>query len=252
MLRNFLLGIKMKISIKNLEPKLSQILPLAEAYMRSYNELSHQYKTDEEMSLYTKSYFLRKLWNMAEDGESAVAVLWADEKPGGFVRYSKVPEYYKKPISNTSSDFEQGTLDGYEYAWVRKINFEQDAELGDKTLIVNQIYLDPVLQHHGLGTYLFGKTLPILKEHGYESLIIEYNANNKNAEKFYKGVGFTPIAKTKDFDHIIEKDSKTIFCVSDVDIAYTTIDNSMKCIQNTRKKYPHFVFFGQRNAAAYR
>lgn len=246
------IGVKMKISIRNLEPKLEQLKPLAEAYYHSYNNLSKDYKSSEEMALYTKGYFLRKLWKMSHDKESAVAVLWVNERPGGFVRYSKVPDYYKTPVNGANSNLEQGVLDGYDYTWVRKVDFNQDIILNDKTLIVNQIYLDPALQHRGLGTYLFAKTLPTLKENGYESLIIEYNENNKNAEKFYKGVGFSPIAKTKDFDHIIEKDNKTLFCVSDVEIAYTTVDDSIKCIQNTRKKYPHIAFLGQKNVAAYR
>ncbi len=248
----YLFGKKMKVSIRNIEPKFNQLEPLAEAYLRSYNNLSKDYKSDEEMSLYTKGYFLKKLWKMAHDRESAVAVLWVGNRPGGFIRYSKVPEYYKHPIDNVSNELEYGSLDGYDYTWMRKVNFEQNVKLDDKTLIVNQIYLDPDLQHHGLGTYLFGKTLPTLKAHGFESLIIEYNENNKNAEKFYRGVGFSPMAKTRDFDHIVQKDNKTMFCMSDVEIAYTTIDNSIKHILDTRKKYPRFAFFGQKNAAAYR
>lgn len=242
----------MKVSIKNLEPDMSQIKPLADAYLRSYNNLSAQYKTEEEMALYTKSYFLSKLWKMAHDKESAVAVLWVDKNPVGFVRYSKVPDYYKKPVDSVSSELEQGSLDGHDFAWVRKVEFNQDIKPDDKTLIVNQIYLDPAVQHHGLGTYLFSKTIPVLKKFGYENLIIEYNTNNQNAEKFYKGVGFSPIAKTKDFDHIITKGDKTTFCVSDVEIAYTTIDNAIKSIEEKRKQYPQFAFFGQKNVAAYR
>ena len=60
----------MKVSIRCLEKKLSQILPLAEAYQRSYNKLSQGYKSLEEMALYTKGYFLKKLWKMAEDKDS--------------------------------------------------------------------------------------------------------------------------------------------------------------------------------------
>ena len=46
----------MKVSIRNLEKRLSMILPLAEAYQRSYNKLSADYKSESEMALYTKGY----------------------------------------------------------------------------------------------------------------------------------------------------------------------------------------------------
>ena len=242
----------MKISINNLEPKLSQILPLAEAYMRSYNELSRQYKTDDEMKLYTKSYFLRKLWNMSEDGESAVAVLNVDDNPVGFVRFSNVPEYYKNPQNNSACDVEKGQLDGHEFAWVRKLEFIKDVKLDDKTLIVNQIYLEPALQHHGLGTFLLSRTIPQLRQRGYDSLIIEYNAHNTNAEKFYKGVGFSAFAKTQDFDHIIEKDGKTNFCISDVEIAHTTIENAIKCIKSKQANHSTNFFTGKQYVSASR
>lgn len=65
----------MKVSIRNLEKRLSMILPLAEAYQRSYNKLSADYKSESEMALYTKGYFIKKLWKMAEDDQSTVAVL---------------------------------------------------------------------------------------------------------------------------------------------------------------------------------
>lgn len=242
----------MKISIKNLEPKLSQILPLAEAYMRSYNELSRQYKTDEEMKLYTKSYFLRKLWNMAEDSESSVPVLNVNDKPVGFVRYSQVPAYYKNQQNNQTSELEKGYLDGHEFGWVRKLEFTRDVKLDDKTLIVNQIYLEPALQHHGLGTFLLSRTIPQLRQQGFESLIIEYNAHNTNAEKFYRGVGFSAFAKTQDFDHIIEKDGKTDFCISDVEIAHTTIENAIKCIKLQQSKHSKASLVGQKNVSASR
>ena len=37
------------------------LFELADAYKASYNTLSKDYKTPEEMELYTKEYFLRKL-----------------------------------------------------------------------------------------------------------------------------------------------------------------------------------------------
>lgn len=154
----------MKVSISTLEQKLSQILPLAESYQRSYNKLSEGYKSPEEMSLYTRGYFLKKLWKMAGDKDSAVAVLNVDGKPRGFVRFSPIPEYYTQAENGQTKDMEKGMLDGFEFAWYRKVNFMRDVELNDRTLIVNQIYLDPQIQRHGLGTYLLSKTIPTLKE----------------------------------------------------------------------------------------
>lgn len=130
---------------------------------------------------------------------------------------------------------EKGYLDGFEYAWCRKVNFEREVALDDKTLIVNQIYLDPQIQHHGLGTLLFQQTVPELKKQGFESLIIEYNANNTNAKDFYQKLGFVPFARTKDFDHILKEDGRTVFCISDVRIAHTTIDNALEHLRRRQK-----------------
>ena len=226
----------MKISVCRLENTPDLILPLAKAYMRSYNKLSQGYKSADEMKLYTEQVFFRKLKNFAADKSSVSAVLLMDGNPAGFVRYSPVPGYYKTAADGTSKDLERGYMDGYEYAWNRKITFDKDVALTDKTLIVNQIYLDPQIQRKGLGTYLLGATLPKLKEKGYDSLIIEYNANNINAEKFYQTLGFEAFAKTQDFDHIIRPRNKTDFCVSDVKIAHTTIDKTLKAINNIEQR----------------
>ena len=241
----------MKVSIRCLEKKLSQILPLAEAYQRSYNKLSQGYKSPEEMALYTRGYFLKKLWKMAEDKDSVVAVLNIDDKPCGFVRYSAIPEYYTNPVNGQSRDLEKGMLDGFEFAWYRKVNFERDVPLNNKTLIVNQIYLDPQIQRCGLGTYLLSKTIPELKKQGYESLIIEYNAHNDNAEKFYRGIGFRAFAKTQDFDHIIKKNGKTTFCISDVAIAHTTIDNAINCMREKQLSKTYITMVQQKNGKSY-
>ena len=237
----------MKISIRNLEKRLSMILPLAEAYQRSYNKLSADYKSAEEMALYTRGYFIKKLWKMAEDKQSLVAVLHTNDTPRGFIRYSAVPEYYTRPVDNEAADVEKGYLDGFEFAWCRKVNFDRDVALNDKTLIVNQIYLDPQIQHHGLGTLLFQQTVPELKKQGFESLIIEYNANNTGAKDFYQKLGFVPFAKTKEFDHILRQNGQTVFCISDVHIAHTTIDNTLECLHRRQQlKQTFLTVFDQR------
>ncbi len=244
----------MKISIRSLEKRLSMILPLAEAYQRSYNKLSADYKSEQEMALYTRGYFIKKLWKMAEDQQSLVAVLQVNDVPRGFILYSAIPEYYTRPEDRQAQEVEKGYLDGFEFAWCRKIRFDREVELNDKTLIVNQIYLDPQVQHHGLGTLLFEQTVPELKKLGYQNLIIEYNANNTNAKNFYQKLGFAPFAQTKDFDHILKKeDGHTVFCISDVHIAHTGIDNALEHLRLRRQMKQTFVtVFDQRNHEASR
>lgn len=229
----------MKVSISKLENKPEIILPLAKAYKRSYNKLSDGYKSPEEMKLYTEQVFIQKLKRFAQDKDSQSAVLMLNDRPYGFVRYSYIPGYYKENQNGNSQDLETGYMDGYEFAWNRKIKFEKDVQLDDKTLIVNQIYLDPEIQRRGLGTYLFGQTLPKIKEQGFESLIIEYNAQNKNAERFYQTLGFEAFAHTQDFDHITRENNRANFCISDVKIAHATIDKTLRCVQNieNRKKF---------------
>jgi len=227
----------MKIDICRLEKKLSVILPLAEAYQRSYNQLSSGYKSDAEMALYKRGYFLKKLWKIAEDTQSVAAVLKIDDVPRGFVRYSKIPDYYTRVTDGTAYETESGILDGYQFAWRRKIYFDQDIQLNKHSLIVNQIYLDPQIQRCGLGTLLLEKTIPALKKQGYNNLIIEYNANNANAEKFYKTLGFSAFARTKDFDHIVQDENgRASLCISDVKIAHTTIDNIMAHIDDRHRR----------------
>ena len=179
-----------------------------------------------------------------------MAVLNVDGTPRGFVRYSAIPKYYTKPINGQTRDLERGMLDGWEFEWYRKINFEREVQLSDKTLIVNQIYLDPEIQRHGLGTHLLKKTIPQLKKSGYNDLIIEYNAHNKNAEKFYQGIGFRPFARTQDLDHIIKVNGRTTFCISDVAIAHTTIDNALNSMRD-KKLNNTFIMVQNRNGRAY-
>ena len=226
----------MKVSIRPLEKKLSLILPLAEAYERSYRKLSEGYKSEAEMALYKRGYFLKKLWKIAEDTQSIAAVLLLDGTPRGFVRYSKVPAYYTQAVNNQAAEMESGQLDGYEFAWCRKVHFDRGVCLNDRTLIVNQIYLDPQIQRCGLGTFLLENTIPALRQQGFDNLIIEYNANNKNAEKFYQTMGVAAFARTQDFDHILRNSSgRTVFCISDVKIAHTTIDHALERIEERRR-----------------
>lgn len=222
----------MKISITNLDNNEQNHHRLAVAYQNSYNKLSEAYKSPEEMALYTFDYFYRKVKRFAAENQhsslSRTFMVCIDGEPVGFVRYSRIPEYYKSNINGQAQDLEHGMLDGYEYAWYRKVKFVKDVKLDDSTMILNQIYLDPSVQRHGLGTYILAQTLPKMKEKGVKNLILEYNVENKNGEKFYNSFGFQPLADTEDLDHIIRKDNKTHFCISKVKMVHVDVASALE------------------------
>lgn len=223
----------MKVSISNLKNDENIIAKLSKAYRNSYNKLSEGYKSPEEMALYTYDYFYHKVKRFALENEnsslSRTFVVLLDEEPVGFVRYSRIPEYYKNNENGETKDFERGMMDGYEYAWYRKVKFVDNVRLDDSTMILNQIYLDPKVQRHGLGTYILAQTLPKMKEKGVRNLILEYNAGNKNAEKFYHYFGFRALADTQDLDHIIKgRDGRTRFCISDVKMVHVPVEVAME------------------------
>lgn len=223
----------MKVSISTLKNDEAVIGGLTDAYRASYNKLSEAYKSPEEMALYTRDYFYHKVKRFAAENESSSTsrtfVVSLDEQPVGFVRYSRIPDYYKKNENGETRDLEQGLMDGYEYAWYRKVKFVDDVKLDDSTMILNQIYLDPKVQRLGLGTYILAQTLPKMKEKGVNNLILEYNADNKNAEKFYHYFGFKALADTQDLDHILpDKDGRTKFCISNVKMVHVPVDVAME------------------------
>ncbi len=227
----------MKLKIVPLENTNEMIVPLARAYQRSYNELSRGYKSPAEMALYTRDVFVSKLQRFAADKNSRTVVVLADGVPMGFMRLSPIPEYYKHPVNGQTSERESGEMDGYTFAWERKVTFDKDIRLNDKTLIINQLYLDPQIQRQNVGTYLLEHTLPQLKKRGFDSLILEYNAHNHNAEKFYQTLGFKAFARTKDFDHVVTSPKgRAEFCLSDVKIAHTTVDNALKQAEKVKNR----------------
>lgn len=227
----------MKLNIVPLKNNNEMIIPLARAYHRSYNELSRGYKSPAEMALYTQDIFVSKLQRFAADTSSQTAVVTADGVPMGFMRLSRIPEYYKNPVNGQTSEPEIGEMDGHSFAWERKVTFDKEIKLDDKTLIINQLYLDPSIQRRNVGTFLLEQTLPKLKQRGFDSLILEYNAHNHNAEKFYQTLGFEAFARTRDFDHILpHPKGGAEFCLSDVKIAYTTIDNALAQAQKVKGK----------------
>lgn len=223
----------MKVSIHNLGKNENTLQKLAKAYQESYTKLSEAYKSPEEMALYTYDYFHHKVKRFAAENEgsslSRTFVISLDDNPVGFVRYSRIPEYYKTNENGQTKDYEHGMMDGYEYAWYRKVNFVDNVKLDDSTMILNQIYLDPSVQRHGLGTYILAHTLPKMKEKGVRNLILEYNADNKNAEKFYRYFGFEALANTQDLDHIIKDQSgHTKLCLSDVKMVHVPLEIALE------------------------
>ena len=96
-------------------------------------------------------------------------------------------------------------------------------------MILNQIYLHPDVQRHGLGTFVLAQTLPKMKEKGVKNLILEYNVENKNGEKFYQSFGFQPLADTQDLDHIVkDKNGSTKLCISKVKIVHVAVDAALQ------------------------
>lgn len=227
----------MKITIHNLKNEEDTICKLAEAYRNSYNKLSEGYKSSEEMTLYTYDFFYHKVRKFALENEqsslSRTFVVNLDGDPVGFVRYSRIPEYYKQNQGKQTEELEHGMMDGYEYAWYRKVKFVDNVKLDDSTMILNQIYLDPSVQRHGLGTYILAQTLPKMKEKGVKNLILEYNSSNLNGEKFYGAFGFKALAETQDLDHILNKNGRTELCISDVKMVHVPVELAMEKV-NTK------------------
>lgn len=222
----------MKVSISKLSNDETVINQLTHAYRNSYNTLSAAYKAPEEMVLYTYDYFNCRVRRFAAENEksstSRTFIVSLDGKAVGFVRYSRIPEYYKENRNGETRDLEKGEMDGYEYAWYRKVKFVDNVKLDDSTMILNQIYLDPSVQHVGIGTYVLAQTLPKMKEIGVKNLILEYNADNHNAAKFYNAFGFKALADTEDLDHIIKKNGRTRFYISKVKMVHVPVEEAMQ------------------------
>lgn len=222
-------------SLKNLRNDEALLEKLSDVYMRSYNTLSAKYKSPAEMALYTQPFFYHKLKRFAKEGESDSLsrsfVVTLDDQPAGFARYSRIPDYYKENINGETKDLETGTLDGYEYAWYRKVKFvNNNVKLDDSTVILNQIYLDPAMQRKSLGTYVLSQTLPHLHKAGVKNVILEYNAENKDAEKFYRAFGFEPLADTEDLDHILNDNGRPQYRISKVKMVHVPVEKAMQLV----------------------
>ncbi|MDR3208930.1 MAG: GNAT family N-acetyltransferase [Rickettsiales bacterium] len=214
----------MKINTKPIGEHLDDLETLAGAYMESYRAVSAGYKDPIEMMRYTYPYFIDRIRKFSK--EKMVFVLSDDNEPIGFARFNGIPDHYK--TNGTHCAMEIKELNGFEYQFMRRIEFSQNApNLTDKTAILNQIYLKPSFQHQGLGGLLVSAAL---REIGakYKNLIVEYNINNTQSQRFYsKKLGMRKVAETIDFDHIVEsQDGKNIpLYLSITGISYAPINS---------------------------
>ena len=231
------------LQVKKFSGSVKEILPLADIYMRSYNELSKQYKTDAEMRLYTKGSFIKKLKTWAEKqkqgNEPFIFVLYDNENVCGVMRLNRIPEDYKNINNLEAIEDEHGLLDGWTMSRKRKIQYLKDPKYTENTLILNQIYLAPEAQKKGWGSFFMKSVIPTLQEQGFEQFIVEYNDNNTNGKKFHEDVLCAEqIAKTTDFDHIVKNEKgHTEFCISPVTIGISKFSKVLKRIEATEKLF---------------
>jgi hypothetical protein len=229
------------LQIKKFNGSAKEIIALADIYMRSYNKLSENYKSKEEMALYTKGFFIKKLktWsnNQQQGKEPFIYVLYNGENPCGIMRFNEIPASYRQMDDNLiSQEKERGQLDGWEILRNRKIQYHKDPQYASNTLILNQIYLAPEAQKKGWGTYFIKNVIPQLQQAGYEEFIVEYNDNNANGKKFHQNVLCAKeIAHTTDFDHIINKDANSQFCLSPVTIGKSNFSSVLENISRKEK-----------------
>ena len=229
----------MSYTLEYLTKDSKQISDLAEVYGRSYNLLSAQYKSKEEMALYTPTYFEQRVKRFAEDEKSTTLVAIEEGKPVGFARFSPVSESYLTLTKGVTFYPEKGKMDGFEYQWLREMRMFNQPQINEKTLMLHQIYLAPGAQHKGLGTQIFASVLPKMEEK-FDKVLVEFNLANTKARQFYVNLGFKIIGMTQDLDHILPSDSPwgCKFCVSDVGMAATPLktlhENAVKKLE-TRK-----------------
>ena len=207
---------------------------LAAAYKLSYITLSAQYKSPEEMALYTTNdYFMQRVEKFAKDPKSTTFIIYDKSEIVGFSRFSPVPEDYLGLTSGISYHPECGTMDGHAYQWKRPMCFDINPEIDDKTLMLHQIYLVPKVQHQGLGTQILASVLPTMA-YQFNKVLVEYNMCNHVGEECYKNWGFKKVGETQDLDHILPNGK---WCTSSVGIAIAPIDVVYK--EATKKLEKH-------------
>ena len=247
MSKKFVFMEKIMLQVKKFSGSYKEIVALSDVYMRSYNELSTGYKSADEMALYTKGTFIRKLknWsnNMKNGDENLIFVLYNDDKPCGIMRLNPIPEAYRQIDDKLqAAEYEHGVLDGRTITRNRKIQYSEKPQFDDNALILNQIYLAPESQKKGWGTYFIKNVFSELVEQKYNQFIVEYNDNNANGKKFHEDVLCAKkIAHTTDFDHITASDDKQDFCLSPVSIGISSFTAVLQNIATKEKSFTHKI-----------
>lgn len=223
----------MSYTLEFLTNDSKQISDLSEVYEKSYIKLSEKYKGKREMALYTPEYFKGRLDEFANDTNSTTYVVSDGQKAVGFARFSPISATYRSLPKGLSVHLHKGTMDGFDYQWLREVRMRQNPNYNNRTLMLNQMYLAPDVQHQGLGTQIFASVLPQMEEK-YDNLVVEFNLKNAKGIRFYKSMGFKVSGITQDLDHIlpIKNEWGRKMCVSNVGIAdapiKTVMENAVK------------------------
>lgn len=228
-----------KIEVKNLTDDQDMLKKLSVCYSKSYKKVSSLYKKPEELEKYTPEFFYGKLQDMTKDKESLSYVIFLNGEPHGFARYSPAPNIYKEIDENSvAQERKKGNREGFDYTWDKKVYFNSDIVIDDKTVMLNQIYLDPDIQSKGLGSKLLKETMPKVRDAGYDSIIIEYNAKNSGAQGFYKYIlGLKEVAKSQELAHIgLDDDGNRKEYYADVIIGYSDISSSIRKLNEKSRK----------------
>lgn len=242
-------GLKVMLKVQKFSGSYQEIVSLADIYMRSYNNLSQNYKSEEEMALYTKGSFIKKLKGWAENQKAGkepfIYVLYNNDKPCGIMRLNEIPASYRDINTKLeATEYEHGVLDNWVMTRYRKVQFVKEPNFTDNTLILNQIYMAPEAQKQGWGTYFMQQVIPELQKQGFEQFIVEYNDNNSNGKKFHEDVlCVQKIATTSDLDHITtDRNGKNNLCLSPVSIG---ISSFSKVLSNIAAKQQYFAAQGR-------
>jgi|SRR4051794_15734241 ribosomal protein S18 acetylase RimI-like enzyme len=100
-------------------------------------------------------------------------------------------EQLEKELSTISSQFFFVYFNN-EVAGYLKVNTNdaQTEEMGDESLEIERIYIKNQFQKHGLGKFLFNKTMKMALEGNKKKIWLGVWEKNENAIAFYKKMGF--------------------------------------------------------------
>ncbi len=123
--------------------------------------------------------------------ESIVKEAWS-------IEWEKVEKdlrkYWKKPNIIIKVAIENNEILGYFCV-----------EIQEKDLFLGQIHVSPIRQTQGIGSQLMKEIENIALEMGYNSILLNVQANNERAKNFFEKRGFFKIER-KEFDILMRKD----------------------------------------------